>query len=248
MNNLDIELCKTVLEEFLNFPLDNSMDVMKKFASLPNAISCFDNGKRNYVFVSGSRKDRVVLAAHADTVWDNYYTLDNFIQKICCNNGKYYGKNTECGIGADDRAGCAILWLLKDLGHSLLILDGEEHGQVGANYIKETNPELFTLINEHNYIVQFDRRGSSDYKTYSLPVTKEFICYIEENTGYHDAGKNARTDIVALCDKVCGVNLSVGYYDEHTPNESLKFGEWYHTLEIAKNLLVKLQPKFPLSK
>ena len=32
------------------------------------------------------------------------------------------------GIGADDRAGCAILWLLKDSGHSLLVTNGEEIG------------------------------------------------------------------------------------------------------------------------
>jgi hypothetical protein len=34
---------------------------------------------------------------------------------------------TDCGIRADGRAGCSIICLLKDLGHSLLITDGELH-------------------------------------------------------------------------------------------------------------------------
>ena len=29
------------------------------------------------------------------------------------------------GIGADVRAGCAILWLLKDLGHHIIVCDYE---------------------------------------------------------------------------------------------------------------------------
>lgn len=140
------------------------------------------------------------------------------------------------------------MWLLRNLGHSLLILDGEEHGQIGANHIRNSNPELYKIINEHNYIIQFDRRGSSDYKTYSLPVSQAFIQYVESATGYHDAGKNARTDIVALCSDICGVNLSIGYYNEHNPEEVLVFDDWYHTLELAARILVDKQPKFLLDK
>jgi hypothetical protein len=36
---------------------------------------------------------------------------------------------------------------------------------------------------------------------------------------------------------MCGVNLSVGYYNEHTENERLVLAEWLHTLEMAQNWL-----------
>jgi hypothetical protein len=168
-------------------------------------------------------------------------------QTINLNNDIYRGNFAHCGIGADDRAGCAILWLLKDMGHSLLIVDGEEHGQIGSNYIRTTNPDLYEELNNHSYMIQFDRRGCDDYKCYKLPVTEKFKKFIEEVTGYHDAGRTARTDIVALCGKICGVNLSVGYYDEHSPYECLVFDEWFHTLNVVYNFLKEKQEQYPLA-
>ncbi len=241
------EYAKKVLEEFLSLPLENSSDVLEKFAALPNAIYHNDGGKLSFVYVPGNRDDRVVLAAHADTVWDKYYNVYPCAeQKLQDKNGTYSGTNGICGIGADDRAGCAILWLLKDFGHSLLILDGEENGQMGAKHLRDSYPKLFDEINDHSYIVQFDRRNANDYKCYRLPVTEEFKKFIEKETNYKDAGKTAFTDIVTLCTKICGVNLSVGYYDEHSSNEMIVFDEWYHTLDVAYNMLTKEQKKYPL--
>ena len=37
--------------------------------------------------------------------------------------------------------------------------------------------------------------------------------------------------------KICGVNLSVGYYNEHTENEYLSIPEWLETLEITEKWL-----------
>ena len=56
------------------------------------------------------------------------------VSDVVFEDGVYSSGDDLCGIGADDRAGCAMLWLLRDSGHSLLILDGEEHGQVGAAF------------------------------------------------------------------------------------------------------------------
>ena len=241
------EYAKKILEEFLSFPLEDSRETLEKFASLPNAICCNDKEKRNFVFVPGTRNDRVLLIAHADTVWDNlYFGYNNIGQKLVFKNGIYSGKKSDFGIGADDRAGCAILWLLKDMGHSLLVTDGEESGRIGSFHIKDNFPELYNELNEHSYMVQFDRRHAKDYKCYRLPVTKEFKQFIESETDYKDAGKTAFTDIVTLCTKICGVNLSVGYYDEHSSNEMIVFDEWYHTLDVAYNMLTKEQKKFPL--
>ena len=240
---------KKILEQFLNYSISNTKEILNLFSSLPNAIYYFDGGKNNFVYIPGNRSDRVLLVAHVDTVWDEFYSSN-----ICFKNslkykfGKYYSGTKENGIGADDRAGCAILWLLKDLGHSLLILDGEEHGQIGANHLKNNYPDIYKEINNHNYMIQFDRRGKIDYKTYNIPVTTEFINFIEKNTKYKDAGKKSRTDIVVLCNEICGVNFSVGYYNEHTSDEILIFKEWFNTLNICYRLLMKEQNKCPLDK
>ncbi len=244
------EVAERVLEKFCSYPICSSEDVLKEFATLAGAQTCFDGGKNNFVYVPGTREDRVLLVAHADTVWDIFYDRGYFrqtLKKTVSSEGTVYeGTNPACGIGADDRAGCAILWLLRESGHSLLVTDGEERGQIASHYIHDHVPALFDELNSHAYMIQFDRRGSNDYKVYNLPVSREFIDFVEKKTDYRDAGRTARTDIVALCRDVCGVNLSIGYYDEHTPAEKLVFDEWYHTLTLAERLLSEKQERYPL--
>ena len=66
------------------------------------------------------------------------------------------------------------------------------------------------------------------------------IKFIEDNTGYKDAGIFSSTDITVLCEKICGVNLSVGYYYEHFTIESLNFNEWLNTLNIARKKILTM--------
>jgi hypothetical protein len=71
---------------------------------------------------------------------------------LLLSNGVFQSANRIRGIGADDRAGCAILWLLKDLGHSLLITDGEEKGGIGSKWLMNDteNADIAEEINtEH---------------------------------------------------------------------------------------------------
>ncbi|MBQ9748285.1 MAG: hypothetical protein IJV98_05820 [Clostridia bacterium] len=245
------EKAMAALEHFCSFPLSTSQGVLAEFAKLPRAIARFDGDKHNFVYVPGTREDRVLLIAHADTVWDTFYDKGYFeqtLKKTVTDEGVVYvGTDPSCGIGADDRAGCAMLWLLRESGHSLLITDGEERGQIGAHYIREHAPELFDELNRHRYMIQLDRRGKSDYKVYHLPVSREFLSFVERATGYQDAGRLARTDIVALCRDVCGVNLSIGYYDEHKPEERLVFEDWYHTLTLVEGMLAGEQCHYPLA-
>jgi len=79
-----------------------------------------------------------------------------------------------------------------------------------------------------------------------LPVSREFIEFIESTTGYSDAGKSARTDIVTLCRDVCGVNLSIGYRNEHSSFETLDFEEWFATLTLVEGFLAAKQKSYPL--
>lgn len=234
------------LDKFLNMRKSTSEDVFSAFRGIKGAIEEHGQGKEGYIYIPGTRKDRCVIAAHADTFFDEAYKKRIIEGKVGYKDGFYYSETDECGIGADDRAGCAMLWLLRDSGHSLLILDGEEKGQVGAHYLKEKNPTLFEEINNHSFILQLDRRGRNDYKYYDLPVTAEFINYIEKSTGFALAQGKGRTDICTLCTRACGVNLSVGYYDEHKATERLCYEEWLNTYHIVKGMLEKPLKKFAL--
>ena len=108
-----------VLELFLNMPNYDAKYVFSVFSNLPNAvISKGDNPFERFVYIPGKREDRVLLVAHADTVWDEKY-VEGLDGKPVFEDGIYRSDNPDCGIGADDRAGCAMLWALKDSGHSL---------------------------------------------------------------------------------------------------------------------------------
>ena len=244
-----------ILERFLDTPITSPKKVFKLFAGLPGAVEGRGEGRQGYVYVPGTLpiEKRCVLAAHADTVFDKAYVEQGFIEATGENeavfaDGWYKGTNPAVSIGADDRCGCAMLWALRESGHSLLITDGEEHGQVGAHFLRDTAPELLAELNAHAFILQLDRRGASDYKCYELPVTPEFLAYVEAETGYVRAEGKGRTDIQVLCTDVCGVNLSVGYYDEHQPTERVCLAEWQHTLDLVRALLAKPFSRFPLVK
>lgn len=232
------------LEKFLKMPITDTKEVFDEFLQIKGSTKR-GNGLASFVYIPGERNDRVLLVAHADTVWDYNYRRNDIpeIIDIVLENGVY--KNKFGGFGADDRAGCAILWLLKDLGHSVLITSGEEYGQIGAKFLIEENPDIADEINyEHNFIIQFDRSGRCDYKCYDVG-TDEFRNYVEQNTGYKEPDRLRTTDIRVLCRDICGVNLSVGYYKEHTHEAYLVFEEWLRTLNIARRWLEKNDlPKF----
>lgn len=236
-----------ILERFLSMPISSTNEIFDVFRTLPGAVESHGSGKQGYLYVPGNRRDRCVLVAHADTVFDNEYKDNaNHANTLIFEDGVYKGESTEVSIGADDRCGCAILWILRKSGHSLLLLDGEERGQVGAHYLKDTNPDLFKEINSHSFIIQFDRRGSNDYRCYDLPVTQEFKSYIEKETSFSMAEGNGKTDIIVLCKDICGVNLSVGYYDEHKPTERVEVEQWHSTLRKTKDMVFKPLTQYKL--
>jgi hypothetical protein len=250
------------LLQFLNYTNDNSIKIFNKFKQLPGAIfreqTSSTRDQRRFVYIEGTRKDKVVLIAHADTVFSNdfFNYKDDFVlndypksKKIIKQRGNFFIGVDQFGrqvpIGADDRAGCAILWELRNSGHSLLIIDGEEFGLIGSSWLMTQNKDIARKINSHQFMIQFDRRGSNDFKCYNVG-TPEFRKFIAKETSFIEPDLFSFTDIAVLCESVCGVNLSVGYYNEHTSRETINYKEWLNTLRITKLLLSKSLPKFSL--
>ena len=234
---------ETTLFDFLSMPLFDGGAVLERFRRLPGAIFREDSvcSKERFVYVPGVRLDRVVLVAHADTVFDFDYDCRVIQNRLYRDGSRIHSRGLP--IGADDRAGCALLWLLRGSGHSLLIVDGEEVGCVGSRWLMESNPDIASEINAHSFMVQFDRMHGTDFKTYDVG-TEPFKRFISDATGYSDAGADSFTDICELCRGICGVNLSVGYYDPHTFHEYLDIDEWMHTLSAASCLIEGNLPQF----
>jgi hypothetical protein len=229
-----------ILHEFLQYPLSSGADILERFAQWnPAVVHRNDGDLREFLYHRGERKKKVLLVAHVDTVWDRVYTGSSAVvlPLLETNGNRIYSRSDMFGIGADDRAGCAMLWLLRGSGHSLLLTNGEEKGLRGSEWLKEGNPDIFEEIQrEHLFVIQLDRSNASDFKCYNVG-TDEFRDHVREKTGYSEPDKEKRTDIVHLCRDIPGVNLSIGYRDEHTEYESINVNDWLHTLGLLRNWL-----------
>ena len=240
----DIDL----LKEFLEFPVWSSKPVFDKFKSIDNHIfrESGENDKQRFLFINGRKENKVVLIAHADCDVSNIgYNQNHFVED---EDGCFVALN-EAGektlLGADDRAGCAILWALKDSGHSILVTDAEEFNLFGTTWLVKENPDIVQLLNQHQFMIQFDRRYGTDFVCVKV-VSDEFRDYIRENTNYSESKSSTHTDICLLCTYICGVNISVGYYEAHTVNEKIDYNQWLHTLNMARRLLSRDLPRFEL--
>lgn len=233
MNPVDI------LKDFLSCPLYTSSHVFDRFKTL-DWFQYFETdtlSKQRFLYIPGKRKNKVVLVAHADSFFDEVYGFEK--QKhTFTHQWNSIIVDTWYWLGADDRAGCAILWLLKESWHSLLVTDGEEKRLVWSKWIESSHSSILRELNEHQFMIQFDRREHLNYKCYDVG-TPEFKSYIEAQSWFIEAEHNPRlsTDIRIICKNICWVNLSIWYYNEHTNQEKIHIDEWLHTYEVAKKIL-----------
>lgn len=222
-------------------------EVFGRFAALPGAVSDGE-GPGRFVFVPGTRSDRVLLVAHADTHWG-----DAGITPACLHSDELgpilhstqAGRPDGIGIGADDRAGCAALWELRGLGHSLLITGGEEDGCVAARRLAGSDRWSREIGGTHGFAVELDREGRDDAVFYDI-ATEAFARYVQDRTGYV-ARLGTSTDIRHICRTFCGVNLSVGYRRQHHADELLSVRHWEATVAVVGRWLsAEGLPGFPL--
>lgn len=230
-------------------------EIIKRFYSLPGSF-CTGTNSRQFVFVKGTRPDKALLVAHADSVWGSLNIGIDFKDGVFHSSKKevevtWQSKTTKyvkkgIGTNADDHAGCLAVWSLRDLGHSMLITSGEEIGCVASRSLME-NKAWRECIADHQFAIEFDRSGNNDIVFYDVG-TNDFVKYMEKETGYKTQ-EGSSTDIRFLCKDICGVNISMGYYDEHTKDERLVLSELMRTVETARKLLSQKDlPKFPLIK
>ena len=174
----------------------------------------------NYFYKVG--ESRSIFAAHLDTVSKDYVNVTHVFDG---NLIKTDGKTT---LGADDKAGITILlWMIQNNVPGLYyFFIGEEVGCIGSG-----NAAKFGFFKgNYDRIISFDRRDVGSIITYqssSRCCSDDFadaLCrelnqtrkmsYKKDTGGvYTDSAEF--THLIPEC-----TNVSVGYYKEHTTNES----------------------------
>ena len=242
--------CIEILLEMLNIPLDSADGVFEKFSTLPNAKYIKGKNKQErFLYIPGKRSDRVLLVAHADTFWDEAYGNDKVNQSIVNDWPILKGENNSIGIGADNRAGCAMLYALKNSGHSILIMDSEENNKVSHNFLKKNYPQYLKEFNNHSYMLEIDLPNFGYCSSARIANKQEFVEFIKQGLFLktNPVMEKLGTDVTVLCKNICGINISCGYYDQHKGNETLNGEQWCTTLYYLNNFLKKPQKKFGVS-
>ena len=182
---------------------------------------------KDYIYAEGEIP--VALVAHLDTVFpsppkDIYYDT---------RKGVIWSPQ---GLGADDRAGVfSILKIIKSgLRPHVIFTTDEERGGLGANQLTIMEPKM--PFKNLKYIIELDRRGTNDCVFYECD-NDEFTKYIE-SFGFVEA-IGSFSDIGELCPAwgIAGVNLSVGYENEHSYSEILCVNPLLSTIQKVKQLL-----------
>lgn len=195
----------------------------------------YDNVTETAKYIVAEGDIPIALVAHMDTVF-TAPAEDIFYDRV---------KNTmwaKQGLGADDRAGIfAIIQLIKKgLRPHIVLTTDEERGAIGASILSATACPFKDL----RFMIQLDRRGSNDCVFYECD-NQDFVDYIEDFGFVENWG--TFSDISVLCPawKVAGVNLSVGYYDEHSIAETLHIGQLFDTIEKVARILSQEVEKIP---
>lgn len=179
----------------------------------------------DYIYAIGNIP--IALAAHLDTVFpkpvmDLYYDTKKNIMF------------SPDGLGADDRAGVFAIAEIVRSGrrpHIILSTD-EERGCIGASRLAA----LACPFPDLRYVIQLDRRGENDCVFYDCD-NRDFVNYVEK-FGFEEA-YGSFTDITEYCPawEIAGVNLSVGYRNEHSASEILNVTHLFNTIEKVKKML-----------
>lgn len=210
------------LEQICSLNQKGLMNVMKKLLS-----KYFTSTVYTKDYLIGIGEIPVAIIAHMDTVFSKPPT-DMFYDRQ---------KNVmwaPTGAGFDDRAGVyAIIRLLsKGYKPTVILTTDEEMGAVGAEKLTKDFPHPTIDL---KYIIELDRRGSNDCVFYDCANTK-FEDYVESFGFVTNYGSFSDISIICPAWEIAGVNLSIGYKNEHSTSEHLFVGHMLATIQKVEKM------------
>lgn len=205
-----------MLKTIYDFLQASETDILDHFQ--PNRQSNY------YAFVNNGHA--ITLVSHADTLTRS----PNF--QLITKNNVIRAHNSI--LGADDRSGCYALEKLRHTGCNLLITTGEETGGIGARHAAL---DLELALTKCNLMIEFDRKNANEFVYYSHTLHGK-IRGLFESYGYIES-YGSYSDITEFS-YIPAVNVSCGYYDQHTKEERLHLDELEMSIKRI-NILIKTE-------
>ena len=182
----------------------------------------YDEG---FIVAKGSK---VALISHLDTIHqlvptEIYYDRDQ---------GVIWSPQ---GIGGDDRCGVYAILKVVSEGYrpTIIFVEDEEIGGKGALKLVSKYPIAPTQL---NCLIELDRMGDNDSVFYDCdnPEFENYINHFGFETNY---GTFSDISIIAPAWTIAAVNLSIGYFEEHTKQERIFVESLDATIEKIKLIL-----------
>jgi hypothetical protein len=176
------------------------------------------------------------LVAHIDTVYDRDR---NWSKRPILHNEEYLW--SPMGIAGDDRCGVyACMQLFTELDVNVLFTDLEERGGAGAS---EACGE--SKLASVPYFIEIDRRNAKEAVFYNEEesLVPEFVDVVRM---YFKIAQGSFSDISILGShfKVASVNLSAGFYNEHSKcSEYIQLPSLQYTIQTVPKLIEELGDK-----
>lgn len=192
----------------------------------------YNNITKGKKFIYATGDIPILLVAHMDTV---HYCMPTQIFHDKEQNTIWSPQ----GIGGDDRAGIyAILKIIENYKPHVLFLEDEEKGGIGAKYATG-----YMDIPDVNFMIEIDRHGSDDAVFYDCGNI-EFKDYILSYGFQENYGTFSDISVLSPAWDIASVNLSIGYYNEHSLAEYVKLDDLENTISLIKDILENKQDIF----
>lgn len=196
-------------------------------------------------YCDGKKTFYPCICSHMDTV---HQFQDNFKLKIK-RKGKHeillaHSGDHQVGTGGDDKCGIfSCLMALKRFDNiKVAFFSQEEAGLIGSSNVEDW------WFDDVGYIIQLDRWGRSDFickSYYEHTVSEAFLDRVSNamlTYGYKEE-EGLITDSINLWQNgigVSAVNVSCGYYQHHTPSETVDLNEFYNSLMFTIDIICEL--------
>lgn len=212
---------------------------------IPHLIFSIDKERNLFITKNTTNPENYAcVVAHMDTI-HNFTSARELVIKNNIITAKYIKSGIQCGLNADDCNGILVaLQLLETLPNlKVCFTTQEELGGIGA-YEAANNIEFFLNV---RYLIQADRRGNKDLITHTNGIDSASEKFVEdiqllmEKYSYSES-IGTFTDIGVLASKllISGVNVSCGYYNEHTFREYCNINELNNCLNFIYEIITSL--------
>ena len=182
-------------------------------------------------------ESRTIFSSHLDTFTSERVKVNHVIEEnIIRTDGTTI-------LGADDKAGVMVMLYMieKEIPGNYIFFTGEERSCIGSKKFVSENKNFLKNIDR---VVAFDRGGYNEISSKFCSVegsSKVFLKRLKDSLYNHnynftevDGGFCDATsfiDVVPEC-----INLSVGYFKEHTVEESVDIKYLYEISEVYSNI------------